>query len=302
MKSFGNILFFVVLLALGYAIYPSLSDHFGWDGETSSSSTEDVADFSDDEDDTTSVTDTTDSTIDQPSRPTPPATVQQSATTDSTSLDDRFPYPQIKSLDEITSNWTAVPERALPSQITLKKELQFTLGTSGFVTKPADSDVYPVGTNGSLQVRVAMAPGSANEELVAMDDTDFKERVTEMYNNGVAGIRARVDAQPDAERTRVAAAASITEAEKATVISPSATTSTDEIEIMKSSIARGELAGITPGDITTYRKLGFEKEGQTVFQIGAAVYDEKTMFGNFQTEAKAFIREGRVVRWERAGN
>lgn len=296
MKSFGNILFFVVLLLLGYAIYPSLSEYLGWDKKTDSSTPAEIADTSDDEQDASSTV--TDTTPDRPNRPIPPA-VQSSATTDSTSLEERFPYPMIKSLDEITSNWTAVPERALPSQITLKKDLQFALGTSGSVTKPADSDVYPVGTNGSLQVRVAMAPGSENEALVAMDDTDFKERVTEMYNNGVAGIRARVDAQRDAERTRIAASATITEAEKATVSSPTATTSTDEIEIMKSSIARGELAGLSPSDITTYRKLGFEKDGQTVFQVGAAVYDVKTMFGTFQTEAKAFIREGKVVRWER---
>lgn len=299
MKSFGNILFVLVLFALGYAIYPSLSDHFGWEGETDSSTSDDIADTTDSEDNT-SATKTRDTTTERPSRPTQPPTVQEPTTTDSTSLEQRFPYPKIKSLDEITSNWTAVPARALPQKITLKKDLQFQLGTTGSVTKPADSVVYTVGTNSSAQVRVLMASDSNNEALVAMDDTDFKERVTEMYDKGVAGIRAHVDAQRESERSRIASAATITEAEKAAVRTPTTATSTDEIEIMKSSIASGELAGLSPSDITTYRKLGFEKDGQTVFQIGAAVYDVETMFGTFQTEAKAFIRDGKVIRWERS--
>ncbi len=297
MKAFGKIFFIIVLFALGYAIYPSLSEHLGWAGKTASSTSDEIVDPSDSEDGTSTAV-TTDTTTQRPERPTPP-TVVDTTTTDSTSLEQRFPYPNIKSLEEITANWTAVPERALPKQVTLKNDLKFQLGTSGSVTKPADSDVYTLGTNSSGQLRVAMAPGSQNEALVAMAETDFKERVTETYDNLVAGIRSRVDAQRDAERSRIASEVSITEAEKAEVRQPTSAASNDEIDIMKASIASGELAGLAPSDITTYRKLGFEKAGQTVFQIGAAVYDVKTMFGTFQTEAKAFIRDGKVIRWER---
>lgn len=299
MKAFGNILFLVVLLALGYAIYPSLSEHLGWDKSTSTSSSEDIVDSSEDDRQSTQ-TDPAPSTGSPSARPASPD-AQTSTASDTTALEQRFPYPDIQSLEAITNNWTAVPERALPEQITLKSDLQFQLGTTGSVTKSAGSTVYTKGTTGNQQVRVAMAPGSENETLVAMTDTDFKERVTEMYDTGVAKIRARIDAQRESERLRIAAASTITEAEKAQVSSPSST-STDEVEIMKASISRGELAGLSAGDILTYRKLGFEKEGQTVFQVGAAVYEEKTLFGTFQTEAKAFIRDGKVIRWERAEN
>lgn len=293
MKAFGNILYVVVLFAIGYAIYPSLSNHLGWNGKNVSSTSHEAADPTDNEV-STSVAETTDSSINQPAPP-----VQESSTAETTLIEQRFPYPKVKSLEEITRNWTTVPENALPKKVTLKQDLKFQLGTAGSVTMPSESDVYAVGTNISKQVRVTMTPGSKYEALVQMADTDLKERVTEMYEIGVERIRARVDAQRESERSRVASAATITEAEKAEVRQPSTTASNDEVDIMKASVASGELEGLSPSDITAYRMLGFEKAGQTVFQVGAAVYAVKTMFGTFQTEAKAFIRDGRVIRWER---
>ena len=50
MKAFGKIFFIIVLFALGYAIYPSLSEHFGWGGKTASSTSDGIADPADSED------------------------------------------------------------------------------------------------------------------------------------------------------------------------------------------------------------------------------------------------------------
>ena len=302
MKSFGNILFIIVLFALGYAIYPSLSEHLGWGGADEATET-----------DTTDLATTADPDDAEPApneRPAPPAPNSDNATqpeppNDSASaLATRFPYPNIRSLEDITRNWTAVPTRALPKQVTLYEELKFTLGAAGSVTKPADSEVYVSGTNATGQVKVTMAPGSNNEALVPMANTDFKKRVKAMYDEGVANIHARIDAQREAEVARLAAADSITAEEKASVggSTNTARAKDDYLGLMKDSVASGELTGLSTTDITDWRSLGFEKVGGDTFWTGAAIYMVETLFGEFQTEAKAYIREGRVVRWERVDN
>ncbi|QQL45140.1 hypothetical protein [Sulfuriroseicoccus oceanibius] len=313
MKFFLNLLLSLVLIALGYLLYPNIAGQLGLDqAEEEPTVAEEPAkqdpkvdeapdpavpapDPAEDPKLTEEEEVDTEPTV-APQDLTPPA-----PTGDTTSaIAQRFPYPEIKSLADITKNWTEVPGRAYPETITIHKPLQFAVGNSGnTLTKPAGSKVVPLGTSKKRNIKVAMNRDSEAFAVIAMDETDFKDQVRALYRKGVERIYARVDAHRASELKRRQAAAAVPDEVKKTAGAIPETKNDEEryIAVMQASVDNGELRGIDASTIIDWRFLGFETINGEGYWTGAAVYETSTMFGRFREEAKALIKNDKVVRW-----
>lgn len=209
----------------------------------------------------------------------------------------------IKSLGEITANWTKVPQKAFPPKITLKADTTFALGEGNTMKIASGRDAVPVALAADGVLTISPGEGSGLRAMLPVDQTDFKERVTARYNEGVQRIKESMAARRDKERERIAAAADTSEEVKARAgeVPKSATDEDRYLALMKASVANGELQGITPDKITTWKWLGYEDVNGTGYWTGVAVFSKSTYFGEFEAEAKAFIRQGKVEKWAMPG-
>lgn len=210
-----------------------------------------------------------------------------------------IPMPTIPSLEDITSDWTDVPEKAFPPKITTKDDIDFTLAGDNRMKLSAGRELIPVDVNLDGQLVVTPRRGSALKASVPMEKTNFKELVTQRYEEGVARILADVERRREEERQRLTVAATVPETRKAEAGEVPKTQSDEEryIALMKASLAAGELEGVTPSQVKAWRWLGYEERDGTGYWTGAAVVTKSTYFGDFETEARALIRHGKVEKW-----
>lgn len=309
MKFFLNLLLALVLVALGYILYPNVAEQFGWDKKPTDTVVDQPAspDTTPDKTDVKPKADKDPEVAENDTKPDtkpsvdPGDAVPPTPKGDTTSaIAKRFPYPKIKSLDTITHKWTLVPERAFPKSITINKPLKFAIGTAGnSATKPAGSKVVPLGTSKQGNIKVAMSKGSPAQAVIAMGDTNFKEQVRKLYSQGVDRIYARVDQHRAAELKRQKTAATVPDKVKASAgaIPKSESDEDRYITIMQQDVQNGGLKGIAMDEIIEWRFVGFESVNGASFWTGVAVYPVSTMFGSFHVEAKAMIQNDKVVKW-----
>jgi hypothetical protein len=231
--------------------------------------------------------------------PPPPAP----ATATDAELERLVPMPKIKSLEEITSNWASVPQNAFPPQITLKADAVFQLPQGNTMRLSAGKNAVPVSLAADGTLTVTMRAGSELAATLPVDQTDFKELVTKRYEEGVARIKERIVARREEERARIAAASTTSDTVKAEAGEVPQDASDEEkyLAIMKQSVANGELKDVTPDKVKSWRWIGYEEIGGTGYWTGAAIISKETYFGEFETEAKALIRQGKVEKWTLPG-
>lgn len=218
-------------------------------------------------------------------------------------LERLVPMPNIKSLEDITSNWTKVPQNAYPPQVTLKADAVFQLPQGNTMNLSAGKSAVPISLAADGQLTIAMRAGSDLRASLPVDQTDFKELVSMRYDEGVARIKADVAARREKERSRIAAAATTSETVKAQAGDVPKDASDEEkyLAIMKESVANGELKDVTLDKVKSWRWIGYEEIAGTGYWTGAAIITKETYFGEFETEAKALIRQGKVEKWTLPG-
>ena len=298
MKGFSTFLTILALIALGYFAYPAAMDFFrdmGWMPKNKV-----VANVPAVPEVSPPSAPVTPPSVPTPVVPTPAPTVPTTATTpDVDAQVSRIPEPVIKSLEEITANWKNVPERAFPSTITINADAVFKLPQGNMMKLSAGKPAVPMALDASGMLTIAPRPGSALRAQLPVDQTDFKQRVTERYEAGVARIRQNIQKRRDAERERLANAAAVSEDIKASAGSVPKTSSDEAlyIALMKSSVENGDLKDVTIDKVKSWRFIGYEDIQGVGYWTGAAVILKTTFFGDFETEAKALIRQGKVEKW-----
>ncbi len=241
-----------------------------------------------------------------PTTPPPPPVVAPTppppAPTDD-AVSKLVPMPTIKSLEEITANWTNVPERAFPPKVVLKTDAAFALPQGNSMTLSAGRDATPISLAADGTLTVAPRAGSNLRATLPVSQTDFKESVTARYNEGVARIKEGIEARRQKERARLATAATTSDEEKASAgeVPKSASDEERYLALMKQSVANGELKDVTPDKVKSWRWLGYEDVGGTGYWTGVAIITKETYFGEFETEAKAYIRQGKIEKWTLPG-
>jgi hypothetical protein len=69
------------------------------------------------------------------------------------------------------------------------------------------------------------------------------------------------------------------------------------VELMKSSITDGQVTEFTVSQVLGWKAGGKEVFDGETYQVGLAAYSADTIFGKKTLEAKALIKDGKVVKW-----
>ena len=209
-------------------------------------------------------------------------------------------------MEELTQNWTVIPAGffAQPKQVTMKRDFELTLKTGKATAKStvkAGGKIYVTGQNGTNLI-VGTNPGSPMRGEVAMDDTDIKEVFAVAYEN-VKQIRT--EEAKRAHEYRLAAAERAKNAPASGGGTGNGKPEKDDdgkYPILVASMKSGEVTEITPDAVKSWGDPQQEKIDGTDYWTVNVKYETQTMFGKFETEAQARIKNGKVEKWVYTGS
>jgi len=220
-----------------------------------------------------------------------------------------FVPPTFPPVETITQNWSVIPASyfAQPRQITMKKDMEISMKVGAGSSKSSfktGSKVFVVGQNGANLI-IGTAPGSPMRGEVAIDDTDFKDVFTAAYEQSKV---VRTEQARKAHEYQLAMAKN--QANKPAAGGGSAPASNSKPEkdkdgkypILLASMKAGEVTEIKPDNVKSWGDVNQETiDGTEYFTINVK-YETQTMFGKFETEAQARIKNGKVDKWVYTGS
>jgi hypothetical protein len=220
-----------------------------------------------------------------------------------------FVAPVFPSVDEVTQNWAVVPKGFFtsPKQVTMKKDLEIKMqmgkatAASNF---KAGAKIFVMGQQGA-NLEVGASPGSPMRGLVAMEDTDFKEVFAAAYE------QIKVAQTEQARKAHEYKLAAADRAKNAPAMAASGGSASDDkptkaedgtYPLLLASMKAGEVTEIKLDSIKSWGDAQREKIDGADYWTVNVKYETQTMFGKFETEAQARIKNGRVEKWVYTGS
>ena len=220
-----------------------------------------------------------------------------------------FVAPVFPPVDELTQNWAVVPKGFFntPKQVTMKKDLELKMQmgkATAATTFKAGTKIFVMGQEGANLV-VGASAGSPMRGLVAMDETDFKEVFTAAYE------QVKVVQTENARKAHEYRLAAAERAKNAPAAPAGGGSSSNDkptkaadgtYPLLLASMKAGEVTEIKPDNIKSWSDPAQEKIDGTEYWTVNVKYETQTMFGKFETEAQARIKNGRVEKWVYTGS
>jgi hypothetical protein len=219
-----------------------------------------------------------------------------------------FVPPTFDPVEVVTANWTAIPKGyfATPKPIKVTKALtiEMRVGAGTATTNvPAGGTVFAIAQEGANLI-IAPAAGSPGRAQVPMEDTDIKEVFTAAYEN--IKITSTERARLAFEAKKIAA----TKPKGASKASAGGTGSNAKPErsedgtypLLLASMKSGEVTEVKPDNIKSWGDITSEKIEDVTYWTVVVKYETQTMFGKFETEAQARIKDGKVAKWVYVGS
>lgn len=220
-----------------------------------------------------------------------------------------FVAPVFPPVDELTQNWAVVPKGFFntPKQVTMKKDLELKMQmgkATAATTFKAGTKIFVMGQEGPNLV-VGASAGSPMRGLVAMDETDFKEVFTAAYE------QVKVVQTENARKAHEYRLAAAERAKNAPAASTGGGSSSNDkptkdadgsYPLLLASMKAGEVTEIKPDNIKSWSDPTQEKIDGAEYWTVNVKYETQTMFGKFETEAQARIKNGRVEKWVYTGS
>jgi hypothetical protein len=238
----------------------------------------------------------------------------------------KYPMPDFKPLEEYVDNWKKVPASAFPREITLKAKAIFIIGDNvGESTRKAGSKNIALSIiNGQLVITPHKS--SILRAKVAIEDTNYKQVLNGEYEKYQERKRREVQAQR--ERARAIAASESREtfpqtsgpSTSVTVATASKLPKTvlseyenkigkmpvrdaqGRVALMVQSIEQGEVTEMNLNEISHWGPIRYELVDRQPYWTGTVNYKTNSLFGTFDTEAMALIRNGKVDAWVYTGS
>ena len=223
-------------------------------------------------------------------------------------LEAKYPMPKIKSLEEAVGNWTDIPKGALPQTITSTTDITIKLPSgAGQTVAKAGTPVIAIAANDTGLLAVAPNEGSKARGRVKMDDTNFKEVVTAVYDNFVTRSEEEVLAKRSAERRKLQAADRMRDEFGVTsgfeiIGEKPETDANGRVAAMVASIKAKDVTEFDLAKIDAWTPVFFDEVEGEPYWTSTVKYKAKTIFGNFDAEAMALMRKGKVEKWIYAGS
>jgi hypothetical protein len=220
-----------------------------------------------------------------------------------------FVAPVFPPVDELTQNWAVVPKGFFntPKQVTMKKDLELKMQmgkATAATTFKAGAKIFVMGQEGTNLV-VGASAGSPMRGLVAIDDTDFKDVFTAAYE------QVKIVQTENARKAHAYRLAAAERAKNAPAPASAGGGSSNDkpakdadgsYPLLLASMKAGEVTEIKTDNIKSWGDPAQEKIDGTEYWTVNVKYETQTMFGKFETEAQARIKNGRVEKWVYTGS
>ncbi len=216
-------------------------------------------------------------------------------------VEKAYPMPMILSLNEITKNWSAVPQNAYPKEVLASEPVPFTLMINGVA---AGATKVPPGTplkplllvNDQLTVASLVNPSMTS--VIPVEKTNFKQTIESRYNTFVTNKKAQIETV----RTKARAALLAQPDRLASLRNTGPGDSSDDPRFgaVKASIQRGEAHPASLEEATSFKWNGSERIGGEMrgsYDTVSVHFEVKTIFGKFPTDYKCLLQSGKVVGW-----
>lgn len=213
-----------------------------------------------------------------------------------------FVPPEFQPIETMVANWTNIPKSAFPRPVKMNRQFEFKIkvgsGTASSVV-PAGQDVVAVAQQGANLV-IAPTPTSNARGEVPMDDTNLKELLTDTYEKWkvwrVESLRRAHEYKKTAASRAVAGGPAVAGDDKPEKNADGA------YPVLLASMSSGEVTEIKPDNIKEWGEVAREKIDGEDFWTVIVKYETQTMFGKFDTEAQARIKNGKVRKWVYTGS
>ena len=217
-----------------------------------------------------------------------------------------FVPPAFDPIEVATQNWTNIPKSAFPRQVVMKRDLtlQMKIGNSNASTQvKAGGSIFAVGQQGT-DILVSPTDTSPMRGKVGLDDTNLKEVLSGIYDKWKV---ARTETLRRAHEFKLASA------ERAKNAPPPTAGATASASAGNAKPARDKdgtypllLASMNAGQVTEIKPEAIKEWGEPQNTDGMwtviVKYETQTMFGKFDTEAQAQIKNGKVEKWIYTGS
>ena len=192
-------------------------------------------------------------------------------------------------------NWKAVPKRAYPPFVTIRKQVKFQVKSGETVVAegkvPIGSSMIPLQLKGETLVVTSSRVSNISATL-PVTDTDFRERIEAKYKSYVDQQAKDVQARRDAELRRRKGVAS-----KEVELASFNNGEDPRFDPLKASIRRGEAGFFQIESAAKWRWAGKETHDEEEFQTAYVLMVQESVFGTTERELKALIKDGKVISW-----
>lgn len=209
-----------------------------------------------------------------------------------------FVPPVIASLEEATQNWTQIPARAFPRPVVLKQPVEIRM-SAGSGQLPSGARVIALSAN-SGHLTVTPSEGSPARGSVPVLATDFPDQIQPAYekwrSHRLELARLAWDAR---QRRSPLATASAGQLDPQGKPVPN---SSGGYDLLLASMRAGQVNEIRPDNILRWGSPRPDLiDGKPGWRIDVE-FHTLTLFGPFDVEAHAQIRDGQVIRWLYTGS
>lgn len=218
--------------------------------------------------------------------------------------DGEFVALTFDPIEVATQNWMAIPKSAFPRQVKLKKDLdlKMKIGNNTASTQfKAGGAIVAVGQEGA-DILVSPTETSPMRGKVTMEDTDLKEVLSDIYE------RWKVARTETLRRAHEFKLASAERAKNAPPPTKGATASAGNDKPARDADGTYPLliASMKSGQVTEIKPETIKEWGEPQMTDGVwtviVKYETQTMFGKFDIDAQAQIKNGKVEKWIYTGS
>lgn len=258
-----------------------------------------------------------------------PNLIKNSETDQVDPIEEKYPIPDFKPIEELVGNWKKIPASAFPRQVTLKAKAKYVFaGGAGSSTAPAGGKTFAISLSGD---KLVITPNKQSNVrgTISINDTNYKEILGDEYEKYKQRKKREVYAQR--ERARAIAATEVetnqttsstntneSRANRVTSISRISKEKLSDYEneigkmpeaendgrvsIMVRSIRSGDVTEIKLNEISYWGPIRYEIVDNRAYWTATVNYKTTSLFGTFPTEAMALMRNGKVENWLYTGS
>lgn len=211
-------------------------------------------------------------------------------------LELKYPLPKLRTIEEITKEWSTIPSSAFPRKVKTKVPVNFDTG-SRKLTIPVNATALAVGMAQGMLILMPEGDKSARQ-MVPIGNTNLKEMMIDLYEKFKTHKTSLVMQQRERARTLIARGADASEIEKKHA-GPKPMQNPDRvIPIMLAHLKASKFTELKEESIVSWGELAIEEIGGGIYWTCALQCTvENAFFGTTPSEVIALMKDGKVIKW-----